>query len=88
MNVTTLGIDLAKNVFQINGIDQHGNVMLKKQLKRAHMALFFVNQAPCFIGIEACGSTHHWARKLQAMGHIVRLMTPQFVKPYVNLTVS
>jgi transposase len=84
MNVTTLGIDLAKNFFQIHGIDQYGKVMLKKQLKRAQMASFFVNQPPCLIGIEACGSAHHWARKLQAMGHTVRLMAPQFVKPYVK----
>ena len=84
MKVTALGIDLAKNVFQIHGIDQHGKVMLKKQLKRAQMAPFFINLPPCLVGIEACGSAHHWARKLQAMGHTVRLMAPQFVKPYVK----
>lgn len=84
MKVTTLGIDLAKNVFQVHGIDQHGKVMLKKQLKRAQMAPFFINLPPCLIGMEACGSAHHWARKLQAMGHTVRLMAPQFVKPYVK----
>lgn len=84
MKVTTLGIDLAKNVFQVHGIDQHGKVMLKKQLKRAQMDPFFINLPPCLVGIEACGSAHHWARKLQAMGHTVRLMAPQFVKPYVK----
>lgn len=84
MKVTTLGIDLAKNVFQVHGIDQHGKVILKKQLKRAQMAPFFSNLPPCLVGIEACGSAHHWARKLQAMGHTVRLMAPQFVKPYVK----
>lgn len=84
MKVTTLGIDLAKNVFQVHGIDQHGKVMLKKQLKRAQMAPFFINLPPCLVGIEACGSAHHWARKLQTMGHTVRLMAPQFVKPYVK----
>ena len=84
MNVTTLGIDLAKNVFQVHGIDQYGKVMLKKQLKRAQMTPFFINLPPCLVGIEACGSAHHWARKLQAMGHTVRLMAPQFVKPYVK----
>ena len=84
MKVTTLGIDLAKNVFQVHGIDQHGKEMLKKQLKRAQMVPFFINLPPCLIGMEACGSAHHWARKLQAMGHTVRLMAPQFVKPYVK----
>ena len=84
MHVTTLGIDLAKNVFQVHGIDEHGKVILKKQLKRAQMAPYFINLPPCLIGIEACGSAHHWARKLQAMGHTVRLMAPQFVKPYVK----
>jgi len=84
MQVTTLGIDLAKNVFQVHGIDDHGKVILKKQLKRAQMAPYFINLPPCLIGIEACGSAHHWARKLQAMGHTVRLMAPQFVKPYVK----
>ncbi len=84
MRVTTLGIDLAKNVFQVHGIDQHGKVILKKQLKRAQMAPFFINLPPCLIGIEACGSAHHWARKLQSLGHTVRLMAPQFVKPYVK----
>ena len=81
MKITTVGIDLAKNVFQVHGIDQHGNVMLKKQLKRAQMAPFFINLPPCLVGMEACGSAHRWARKLQAMGHTVRLMAPQFVKP-------
>jgi transposase len=84
MEITTVGIDLAKNVFQIHGIDQHGKAVLKKQLKRAQMAPFFVNLPPCLVGMEACGSAHHWARKLQAMGHTVRLMAPQFVKPYVK----
>ncbi len=84
MKITTVGIDLAKNVFQIHGIDQHGKAVLKKQLKRAQMAPFFVNLPPCLVGMEACGSAHHWARKLQALGHTVRLMAPQFVKPYVK----
>ncbi len=84
MKITTVGIDLAKNVFQVHGIDQHGKVGFRKQLKRAQMAPFFINLPPCLIGIEACGSAHHWARKLQAMGHTVRLMAPQFVKPYVK----
>lgn len=84
MKVTTVGVDLAKNVFQVHGIDEHGKVLAKKQLRRDQMAGFFVNLPPCLIGMEACGSAHHWARKLQTMGHTVRLMAPQFVKPYVK----
>ena len=84
MKLTTVGIDLAKNVFQVHGIYQHGKVLLRKQLRRDQMATFFVNLSPCLIGMEACGSAHHWARKLQSMGHTVRLMAPQFVKPYVK----
>jgi transposase len=84
MKLTTVGIDLAKNVFQVHGIDEHGKVLLKKQLRRDQVATFFVNQPPCLIGMEACGGAHHWARKLSAMGHTVRLMAPQFVKPYVK----
>lgn len=84
MKITAVGIDLAKNVFQVHGVDERGKAVLKKQLKRAQMAIFFANFAPCLIGMEACGSAHHWARKLQQMGHTVRLMAPQFVKPYVK----
>lgn len=84
MKITTIGIDLAKNVFQIHGVEGNGNTVIKKQLKRAQMAPFFANLPSCLIGMEACGSAHHWARKLQAMGHTVRLMAPQFVKPYVK----
>jgi len=84
MKLKTVGIDLAKQVFQVHGTDEHGKVLVKKQLRRDQMVTFFVNLPPCLIGMEACGSAHHWARKLQAMGHIVRLMAPQFVKPYVK----
>jgi transposase len=84
MKITTVGIDLAKNVFQVHGIDEHGKAVLKKQLRRDQMAAFFVNLPPCLIGMEACGSAHHWGRKLAGMGHTVRLMAPQFVKPYVK----
>ena len=76
MKITTVGIDLAKNVFQVHGVDERGKVVLKKQLRRDQMATFFVNLPPCLIGMEACGSAHHWARKLQSMGHTVRLMAP------------
>lgn len=84
MKITTIGIDLAKNVFQVHGVDEHGKAVLNKPLKREQMASFFVNLPACLIGMEACGSAHHWARKLQSMGHTVRLMAPQFVKPYVK----
>jgi transposase len=84
MKVTTIGIDLAKNVFQVHGIDDHGTAVLKKQIKRDEMAVFFVNLTPCLIGMEACGSAHYWARKLQSQGHTVKMMAPQFVKPYVK----
>lgn len=84
MKITTVGIDLAKNVFQVHGVDDHGKAILKKQLKREQMAVFFINLPPCLIGMEACGSAHHWARKLVSMGHTVKLMAPQYVKPYVK----
>jgi transposase len=84
MKITTVGIDLAKNVFHVHAIDERGKVLVKKQLRRDQMAVFFTNLPPCLIGMEACGSAHHWARKIQAMGHTVRLMAPQFVKPYVK----
>jgi transposase len=84
MKITTIGIDLAKNVFQVHGVDASGKVILKKQLKRDQMGTYFANRPPCLIGMEACGSAHFWARKLQAQGHTVKLMAPQFVKPYVK----
>jgi len=84
MKITTIGIDLAKEVFQIHGVDEHGKVVLRKQLRRSEMAKFFTRLEPCLIGMEACGSAHHWARKLMEFGHTVKLMAPQFVKPYVK----
>ncbi len=84
MKLTTIGIDLAKNVFQIHGVDQHGKTVLKKQLKRDQMAVFFANTPPCLVGLEACSGAHHWARKLGSFGHTVKLIAPQFVKPYVK----
>jgi transposase len=84
MKITTIGIDLAKNVIQIHGVDERGRTVLRKQLKRGQVASFLVTLEPCLIGMEACGSAHHWARKLQGFGHTVRLMAPQFVKPYVK----
>ena len=84
MKITTIGIDLAKEVFQIHGVDKHGKIVLRKQLRRNKMTKFFANLEPCLIGMEACGSSHHWARKLGEFGHAVKLMSPQFVKPYVK----
>ncbi|MCB1986505.1 MAG: IS110 family transposase [Burkholderiales bacterium] len=84
MKITTIGIDLAKEVFQIHGVNEHGKVMLRKQLRRNAMIKYFANLAPCLIGMEACGSSHYWARKLNGFGHTVKLMSPQFVKPYVK----
>jgi len=88
MKITTVGIDLAKNVFQVHGVDERGKAGLRKQLKRKEVVSFFANLEPCLIGMEACGSAHYWARKLAALGHTVRLMAPQFVKPYVKTNKS
>ena len=84
MKITTIGIDLAKVVFQIHGVDERGKVAVRKQLKRAEISSYFAKLEPCLIGMEACGSAHHWARKLEGYGHTVKLMAPQFVKPYVK----
>ncbi len=84
MKVTTVGIDLAKNVFQLHGVNEFGKPVIKKQIRRDQMAEFFVNLPACLTGMEACGSAHHWARKLVSFGHTVKLMAPQFVKPYVK----
>ena len=88
MKITTAGIDLAKALFQVHGVDKHGKVGLRKQLKRKDVLSFFANLEPCLIGMEACGSAHYWARKLSELGHTVRLMAPQFVKPYVKTNKS
>ncbi|KVD32192.1 IS110 family transposase [Burkholderia ubonensis] len=84
MSVTTIGIDLAKDIFQVHGVNEHGKPILRKQLKRHQIVAFFANLPGCLIGMEACASAHFWARKLQTLGHTVRLMAPQFVKPYVK----
>jgi len=84
MNITTIGLDLAKNVFQIHGVDSNGKTVLRKRIARGEMKKFFVNLPPCLIGMEACGSAHYWARKLSEYGHTTKLMAPQFVKPYVK----
>jgi transposase len=84
MKITTVGIDLAKNVFQIHAVDERGKTVLRKQLRRAQVPVFFANLPPCVIGMEACASAHHWGRTLGRLGHTVQLMAPQFVKPYVK----
>lgn len=84
MKITTMGLDLAKNVFQVHGVDERGKPALKKQLRRGQVLPFFANLPPCLIGLEACGGAHYWARKLEALGRTVKLMAPQFVKPYVK----
>jgi len=84
MKATTIGIDLAKNVFQVHAVNEYGKTVLKKQLKRDQMTEFFANLPAALIGMEACSGAHYWARKLTGMGHDVRLMAPQFVKPYVK----
>src|SRR6188508_505077 len=78
MKITTVGIDLAKNVFQVHAVDERGTVVLRKQLRRDQMTAFFANLPPSVIGMEACGSAHHWARTLKSLGHDARLMSPQF----------
>jgi transposase len=82
--ITTIGLDIAKSVFQVHGIDAEGNVILRRQLKRRYVLAFFQKQPPCLVGIEACASSHHWSRELPALGHTVRLMPPAYVKPYVK----
>lgn len=84
MNISNLGVDLAKHVFQLHGVDRHGQVVVKKRLRRAQMLGWFAEQAPCRVGLEACGGAHYWARELGKLGHEVRLISPQFVKPYVK----
>ncbi len=82
--VTTIGLDIAKSVFQIHGVDAAGNVIVRRQLKRRYVLPFFQRLPPCLVGIEACASSHHWSRELKALGHTVRLMPPAYVKPYVK----
>jgi transposase len=83
-NITQVGIDLAKVVFQVHGVDARGKEVLRKQLKRTQVMTFFAQLPACLIGMEACGSAHFWARKLTELGHTVKLIAPQFVKPYVK----
>jgi transposase len=82
--ITTIGLDIAKSVFQVHGVDAHGQVVIRRQLKRRYVLAFFQRLPPCLVGIEACSSSHYWSRELQALGHTVRLMPPAYVKPYVK----
>jgi transposase len=82
--VSTIGLDIAKSVFQVHGIDAAGEVVIRRQLKRRYVLAFFQKLPACLIGIEACASSHYWSRELQALGHTVRLMPPAYVKPYVK----
>ena len=84
MQITTIGLDLAKHVFQAHGVDEAGNVVVKRRLRRAQVVTYFASLPPCLIGIEACATAHFWARELRALGHEVRLMPPQYVKAYVK----
>ena len=84
MNITTVGIDLAKLLLQVHAVNERGKTVLRKAFKRADLVKFFANLAPCLIGMEACSGAHFWARKLSGFGHTVKLMAPQFVKPYVK----
>lgn len=84
MTITTIGLDIAKHVIQVHAVDERGKPIVRKQLKRQQVLPFFANLAPCLIGIDACGGAHDWARRLSALGHTVKLMAPQFVKPYVK----
>jgi Transposase len=82
--VTTIGLDIAKSVFQVHGVDAEGRVVIRRQLKRRYVLSFFEKLQPCLVGIEACASSHHWSRELRALGHTVRLMPPAYVRPYVK----
>ena len=82
--VVTVGLDLAKNVFQVHAIGTDGVVLVRRKLSRGEVIGFFLELPPCLVGMEACASAHHWARELIALGHEVRLMPPAYVKPYVK----
>ena len=82
--VKTIGLGIAKSVFQIHGVDAEGNVIHRRQIKRGYVLAFFQKLSACVVGIEARASSHHWSRELQALGHTVRLMPPAYVKPYVK----
>src|SRR4029077_338734 len=82
--ITTVGLDIAKSVFQVHGIDAEGQVVIRRQLKRRYVLAFFQKLAPCLVGIESCASSQYSSRQRQALGHSVRLMPPAYVKPSVK----
>ena len=82
--VITIGLDLAKNVFQVHGVDFEGNVVIRRQLRRSQVLPFFEKQPRCLVGLEACATAHHWGRQLIGLGHEVKLMPPHYVRPYVK----
>jgi len=82
--ITTIGLDIAKSIFQVHGTDAEGRVLIRRKLKRRYVLAFFEKLQPCLVGIEACATSHHWSRELKALGHTVRLMPPAYVKPYVK----
>src|SRR5262245_4874484 len=82
--ITTIGLDIAKSVFQVHAVDAAGKVIIRRQLKRRYVLAFFQKLPSCLVGIEACASSHHWSRELTGLGHTVRLMPPAYVKPYVK----
>ncbi|MBB5708668.1 transposase [Sphingopyxis panaciterrulae] len=82
--IATIGLDIAKSVFQVHGVDAAGEVVVRKRLSRARVIPFFAKLPRCLVGIEACSNSHHWARELIALGHDVRLMPAQYAKPYVK----
>src|SRR6266404_2389980 len=82
--ITTIGLDIAKSVFQVHGIDAAFEVVIRRQLERRSVLGLFLKLPHCLVGIEVCASSHHWSRELQAAGHTVRLMPPAYVKPYVK----
>ena len=84
MQITTIGLDLAKSIFQVHGVDATGQAVVRKSLRRSQMLPFFARLPPCLVGMEACGTSHYWARELIKLGHEVRLMPPAYVKPYVK----
>ena len=84
MQVTTIGLDLAKTVFQVHGVDKDGKVVMTRQLRRGQMIEFFKKLPPCLVGMEACATSHYWARELAKLGHTVRLIPPSYVKAYVK----
>lgn len=83
-DIVTIGLDIAKSVFQVHGVDATGQVVVRRQLRRSHVLKFFAGLAPCVVGVEACATSHYWSRELRTLGHSVKLMPPSYVKPYVK----